>query len=138
MGTPTWIVADTKYGSEECLRYLQDRSIKTSINPETKSNRPGYYSKKGIHLQKLMHIILEGLMGEVKNFHGMARPRFRGLKKVEIQFLMTASALNLKKMVKRLDTGTVKCGFTEKIFGVVQIGKDIFRNFIKELVIQAS
>ena len=46
MGASAWIAADTKYGSEECLRYLQDRGIKTSINPETKSNRPGHYSKE--------------------------------------------------------------------------------------------
>ena len=31
MGTPSWIAADTKYGSEECLKYLQDKGIKTSI-----------------------------------------------------------------------------------------------------------
>ncbi len=55
-----------------------------------------------------------------------------------MQFFMTANTLNLKKIVKRLDTGTVKSGFTEKISGVVQIGKDIFMNLIKELVIQTS
>ena len=42
-------------------------------------------------------------MGEAKNYHGMARARFRGIKKVEMQFLMTAAALNLKKMVKIWD-----------------------------------
>jgi transposase len=46
MGTPSWIAADTKYGSEECLKYLQDKGIKTIINPETKSNRPKHYSKE--------------------------------------------------------------------------------------------
>jgi len=46
MGTPAWIAADSKYGSEECLAYLQDKRIKTSINPETKSNRPKHFSKE--------------------------------------------------------------------------------------------
>jgi hypothetical protein len=46
MGTPAWIAADSKYGSEECLAYLKDKGIKTSINPETKSNRPKHFSKK--------------------------------------------------------------------------------------------
>ena len=45
LGTPSWIAADTKYGSEECLKYLQDKGIKTSIKPETKNNRPGYFPK---------------------------------------------------------------------------------------------
>jgi hypothetical protein len=46
MGTPSWIAADSKYGSEECLRYLQDKGISTSINPDSKSNRPRHYSKE--------------------------------------------------------------------------------------------
>jgi len=39
LGSPDFIAADTKYGSEECLRYLQEKSIKTAIKPETKNNR---------------------------------------------------------------------------------------------------
>ncbi|HUU40888.1 MAG TPA: IS1182 family transposase [Desulfatiglandales bacterium] len=45
LGAPSWIAADTKYGSEECLKYLQDRGIKTAIRPETKTSKPGYFSK---------------------------------------------------------------------------------------------
>jgi len=45
LGTPGWIAADTKYGSEECLKYLQDKNIKTVIRPETKTSKPGYFSK---------------------------------------------------------------------------------------------
>ena len=45
LGTPSWIAADTKYGSEECLKYLQDKNIKTAIRPETKTSKPGYFSK---------------------------------------------------------------------------------------------
>ena len=45
LGTPTWIAADTKYGSEECLKYLQDKNIKTAIRPETKTSKLGYFSK---------------------------------------------------------------------------------------------
>lgn len=46
LGTPSWVAADTKYGSEECLKYLQDMNIKTSIRPETKNNKPGFFSKE--------------------------------------------------------------------------------------------
>ncbi len=45
LGIPNWIAADTKYGSEECLKYLQDKNIKTAIRPETKSSKPDHFSK---------------------------------------------------------------------------------------------
>ena len=45
LGTPSWVAADTKYGSEECLAFLQDKGIKTAIRPETKTSKPGYFSK---------------------------------------------------------------------------------------------
>jgi len=179
-GTPGWIAAGTKYGSEECLKYLQDKNIKTAIRPETKISKPGHFSKSkfkydsstdcyicpndkvlkrksknypqnrinyssnkkdcnlcplrdkcisggsfrtvshydsscyfkargwydsgyGQVMQRLRGTILEGIMGRARTYHGMERARFRGLKKVEIQFLLTATALNLKKMVKMLD-----------------------------------
>jgi len=50
--TPDFVAADKKYGSEECLAYLQEKSIKTVINPETKNNRPGYYAKEEFKYQK--------------------------------------------------------------------------------------
>jgi|TARA_B100000315_G_C14539337_1_gene570066 transposase len=220
MGTPTWIAADTKYGSEECLRYLQDRGIKTSINPETKSNRPGHYSKEefkydkerdryicpegnilerkaknyklnrikyrakrkdclscsarekciastgnnprlithydsqcyqkakewyhsnyGRTMQKLRSTVIEGVFGQAKVYHGLARSKFRGIAKVEIQFLMTATALNLKKMIRILDKDKLISELSRKISGIIQIVKYIFRNFvnsIKEFTLQPS
>ncbi len=91
-----------------------------------------YYSKKGRHLQKLRHTILEGLIGEAKNFHSMARAKFRGLKKVEIQFLMTASALNLKRMVKIMDRKVMELPISKIVCDSIQFIKDIFDNFGKE------
>ncbi len=214
LGTPTWIAADTKYGSEECLAYLQDKNIKTAIRPETKTSKPGYFSKNkfrydsirdcyvcpngkllkrrskncpqnrinyssnkkdcnlcplkgkcisgkgnsrtvsrydspcydkarswydsgyGKVMQKLRGTILEGIMGQAKTYHGMSRARFRGLKKVEIQFLMTATALNLKKMVKMLDIEEIKSSLSRKFTVVTRIVKDIFRSFGKKLAIE--
>jgi len=215
LGTPGWIAADTKYGSEECLKYLQDKNIKTAIRPETKTSKPGYFSKNkfrydssrdcyicpngkvlkrrsknypqnrisynsnkkdcdfcslkgkcisggnfrtvshydspcywkarswynssyGKAMQKLRGTILEGIMGQAKTYHGMARARFRGLKKVEIQFLLTATALNLKKMVKMLDVEELKERLSRKFTDIAQIVKDIFKNFIKKLAIDRS
>ena len=216
LGTPSWIAADTKYGSEECLKYLQDRGIKTAIRPETKTSKPGCFSKNkfrydssidcyvcpngkllkrksknysqnrinykssekdcnlcpvrkkcisgkgsfrtvsrydspcygkargwydsgyGRVMQKLRGTILEGIMGQAKTYHGMAKAKFRGLKKVEIQFLMTATALNLKKMVKMLDIEEVKSSLSIKLTNIAQIVYDTFRNFVKKLAIEVS
>ena len=216
LGTPSWIAADTKYGSEECLKYLQDRGIKTAIRPETKNTKPGCFSKNkfrydssrdcyvcpngkflkgrsknypqnrinyssnkkdcnlcpvrkkcisgkgsfrivshydspcygkargwydsgyGQIMQKLRHTVIEGVFGQAKTYHGMAKARFRGLKKVEMQFLMTATALNLKKMVKMLDIEEVKSSLSIKFTYITRIVKDIFKNFIKKLAIERS
>ena len=88
-------------------------------------------------MQKLRHTVIEGVFGQAKTYHGMAKARFRGLNKVEIQFLMTATALNLKKMVKMLDIEEIKDRLSRKFTDIIQIVKDIFRNFIKKLAIEA-
>ena len=46
--------------------------------------------------------MIEGLFAEVKQFHGLRRARYRGLKKAAIQALMTAMAQNIKRIVKQL------------------------------------
>jgi len=205
LGTPSWVAADTKYGSEECLAYLQDKGIKTVILPEVKNNRPGYFAKDkfsydaqndnyicpnkkilkrktksytlnrvtysakkqdclscslrslcikpaidsprkvthydsnyyskarewyyschGRHLQKLRRVVIEGVIGNAKAYHRLNRAKLRGRQKVQIQFLLTASALNLKKMVKILEINGLKQSFLRTISGVYQFFKNIF------------
>jgi len=87
-------------------------------------------------MQKLRHTVIEGVFGQAKTYHGMAKARFRGLKKVEIQFLLTATALNLKKMVKMLDVEEIKERLSRKFTDIAQIVNDIFKNFIKKLAIE--
>jgi len=87
-------------------------------------------------MQKLRGTILEGVMGQAKTYHGMGRARFRGLKKVEIQFLLTATALNLKKMVKMLDVEEIKYRLSRKFTDILQIAKYIFKSFVKNLAIE--
>ena len=87
-------------------------------------------------MQKLRHTVIEGVFGQAKTYHGMAKARFRGLKKVEMQFLMTATALNLKKMVKMLDIEEIKSSLSRKFTDITQIVKDIFRSFGKKLAIE--
>lgn len=50
-------------------------------------------------MRKRKHI-LESLFGEAKEFHGLRRARFRGLDRVTIQVLWTATVLNIKRLVK--------------------------------------
>ena len=59
-------------------------------------------SEYGQTMQKLRGTIIEGVFEQAKTYHGMARSKFRGISKVEIQFLLTATALNLEKMIKIL------------------------------------
>jgi len=67
-----------------------------------------YQSEYVRAMQKLRSTVTEGVFGQAKVYHGMSRSKFRGLLKVEIQFLMTATALNLKKMIWMLDIDKLK------------------------------
>ena len=57
----------------------------------------------GRRRSKERHTTVETIFGEGKTQLGLRRARFRGIRKVGIQFLMTAVALNLKRMVTCLD-----------------------------------
>jgi len=89
-------------------------------------------------MQKLMGTVIEGVFGQVKAYHGLTRSKFRGLLKVEIQFLLTATALNLKKMVKMSDIDKLKSRFSKKISDIFQTVRKLLRKMVIELVIQAS
>jgi len=209
LGKSNWIAGDTKYGSQECLGYLQKKDIKTAIRPSSTDNRPGYFPKEifkynsqgdfyicpqgkklarkaknkklnrityrakardcsscpvrgkcimpkvagsrivsrydsnyydkarkwynssfGGILQRARKTVIEGLFGQAKTYHGMARAKFRGLDKVEIQFLLTATALNLKKIVKMIDAKKVKHSINRKISNFIQFRNNIFRKLL--------
>ncbi len=42
---------------------------------------------------------IEGVMNELKNYHGMFKAKYRGLNNVQIQAYMTAIAINIKRIV---------------------------------------
>ena len=50
-------------------------------------------------MRKRKHIV-ESLFGEAKEFHGLRRARFRGLDRVTIQVLWTATVLNIKRILE--------------------------------------
>jgi len=74
-------------------------------------------SAEGKRLAFLRHTVIEGLFGEAKTFHGMSRAKMRGLERVEIQLLLTATALNLKRLVKKC---TLAWGCAHSILGLLQ------------------
>lgn len=187
LGTPSFVAADTCYGTQECLGYMQEKGIKTVVRPASTNNRPGYFPKDlftydpqkdsflcpagktlkrkaknnrtnqimyiariedcqtcqsrckciephrkgprrvsrfdsdycekarlwcrspmGRTLYRLRKTVMEGLVGEAKTFHGLSRAKLRGIDKVEIQLLLTATVLNLKRLFKKLEKETVK------------------------------
>ncbi len=46
--------------------------------------------------------LVEGAHGLAKTLHGMARAARRGLKNMKIQALLTATAINLKRLAKAI------------------------------------
>ena len=185
--TPTWIAADSKYGNQECLGYLQAKGIKTAIKHASTNNRPEYFFKdlfvyiaktdaflcpagkilkrkyKNYHTNQIYYraakedclscpirykciepektgprmvtrfdndyfektqywcnspmgkrlyilrkTVIEGLFGDAKAHHGLSRARLRGLNNIEIQLLLTATVLNLKRLYKKLNAETVE------------------------------
>ena len=121
---------------DKCISGGSFRTVSHYDSPCYDKARGWYDSGYGRIMQKLRGTILEGIMGQAKTYHGMARARFRGLKKVEIQFLLTATALNLKKMVKMLDVEEVQSRLSRKFTDICQITKDIFKNFVIKLAIE--
>jgi len=58
-------------------------------------------TRRGRRLLKHRQVASESTFADAKQKHGMARAQFRGRKKVLIQALLTAAALNLKELAKR-------------------------------------
>jgi transposase len=43
---------------------------------------------------------IEGIIGEAKNLHGLGRAKYRGLQKMQIQAYLSASILNVKRLIQ--------------------------------------
>jgi len=67
-------------------------------------------------------------MGQAKEYHGMNKAKFRGTCKVQIQFLLTATAINLKKMIKMLEANSPKLGFLRIISKFYKFIQNILEN----------
>ena len=63
-------------------------------------------SEKGRGIFAARKTVIEGLFGEAKRCHGLRRAKQRVVEKVEIQALLTATALNIKRLLKGLENAT--------------------------------
>ncbi|MEK6775444.1 MAG: IS1182 family transposase [bacterium] len=59
-----------------------------------------YRKTEEFRKDKNMREKVEAKIGEMKNFHGLARARYRGMKRVAIQLSITSMVVNLKRFVK--------------------------------------
>jgi len=78
-------------------------------------------SDKGMELLAARKTVLEGLFGEAKRCHGLRRAKQRGVEKVEVQALLIATALNIKRLLKSLEqtTGGAKSIIASSLTGFV-------------------
>jgi len=97
--------------------------------------REWYYSNHGKILQKLRRVVIEGIIGNAKAYHGMGKAKLRGKEKVQIQFLLTASALNLKKMVKFLEIYDLKYSFGKMKSRIIEFIQNFFSEVLSKPVV---
>lgn len=57
---------------------------------------------RGYRISRKLRLRIEHLFGEAKTCHGLGRARYRGLAKVQRQMLLTAAAINLKRLAASL------------------------------------
>ena len=94
---------------------------------------PCYQKAKDWYESDYVYTVVEGIFGQDKIYHGMSKTRFRGIEKVQIQFLLPATALNLKKMIKRIGTNDIKSKMCSDFFEMVQNIMNVYRKFNYEI-----
>ena len=102
------IVADAGYASAGTYAMLQERGITAYIPPQRNMRRTDHgraarercTSPVGVGgaVDRISHG--EGAISEMKR-HGAGRARCRGTRKVQIQLLLAATAINLKRLINR-------------------------------------
>lgn len=78
------------------------RSVGYHIYEESINKAKQLNKTKGYRISQRMRKRIEELFGEAKEFMGLRRAKFRRMKFVKEQVLMTATAQNIKRMVKLL------------------------------------
>jgi transposase len=91
----------------ECTKD-QARSVSYHIYEASISKAKALNKTHEYRISQRMRKQIEELFGEAKEFMGLRRARYRGLRFVREQVLMTATAQNIKRMVKLLSRGGPK------------------------------
>lgn len=102
------IVADAGYASAGTYQALADRGITAYIPPQPNMRNTDHGTAArtrcktpvgvGAAIDRITHG--EGAISEMKR-HGAGRARCRGTRKVQIQLLLAATAINLKRLITR-------------------------------------
>lgn len=88
------------------------------------------HSEKQKKLLKAQQIIVEGVIGEEKNLHLLNRCHYCSLRRFRIQLVVTAAAINLKRLLKttgqRLKTPTVVMDILfQQLFSLITLRYDL-------------
>jgi transposase len=79
------------------------RSLSVSVNRDyTERAKQRMKTPRGKRAHNIRKTRVETIFGEGKTLHGLRRAKWRGIEKVHVQFLLTATAQNIKRMVKVL------------------------------------
>jgi IS5 family transposase len=84
--------------AKDCMGEKSYVSASLSVYHEELKAAAAYNETEAFQLDKAIRAWIEAKFAEAKRFHGMARAIYRSLKKVDLQVLLTAIALNIKRM----------------------------------------
>jgi hypothetical protein len=94
-----------------CTRWDRCRTTKGSIRISASPFYPAYHANRVRHetstykqVKRLRGIWSEGTFGALKNWHNLKCHRKRGIHRATEECLLSATALNLKRMVKAVGT----------------------------------
>ena len=99
--------ADQGYASAEAYQTLDALGVVAYIPPQRRmlgteaiAARARTRTARGVSLKIDRMTHAEGAIGELKNQHALARIRSRGTRKAQIQLLLAATAINLKRLAR--------------------------------------
>jgi transposase len=101
--------ADTGYASAESYQQMQGLGVLAYIPPQPHAKHPAAQDARAlmrtpigvdVKIERTVHA--EGAISELKR-HGLARARSRGTRKLQLQLLAAATAINLKRLLAHDD-----------------------------------
>jgi transposase len=112
----------------ECTRD-RARSLSYHIYEESINQARQINQTRAYRISQRMRKRIEELFGEAKEWMGLRRAKFRRRKFIREQVLMTATAQNIKRMVKLLSKG----GYTKQVQVAQQLGETFLSKTFSKL-----